>query len=168
MIEILPNWHPIFVHFTVALFTVSTIFYFLAASTKKFKFNHEFLIVARWCLWLAVIVTIATIIAGFIAYYSVAHDTPSHMAMTVHRNWAIATSITILILACWSWLRYRADKKPSVLFILSMLMGFGLLLVTAWHGSELVYRHGIGVMSLPQSTGVGHQHNHDQDTGHTH
>ena len=29
MIEILPNWHPIFVHFTVALLTVAVALYLL-------------------------------------------------------------------------------------------------------------------------------------------
>lgn len=27
MIEIIPNWHPIFVHFTIALLTISTLLY---------------------------------------------------------------------------------------------------------------------------------------------
>ena len=27
----------------------------------------------------------------------------------------------------------------------------GLLMTTAWYGGELVYRHGIGVMSLPNA-----------------
>jgi len=162
MIEILPNWHPFFVHFTVALFVVSIVFYFLAhfPIPKHLTLNQEFLIVGRWCLWIAALLTIGTVIAGFYAYYTVAHDTPSHQAMTDHRNWAIATFITMLMLAVWSWLRYRANKEVQLKFLFGMLLGVGLLMATAWRGGELVYRYGVGVKSLPQSNGAGHNQAH--------
>lgn len=35
-----------------------------------------------------------------------------------------------------------------------------LVTITTWFGAEVVYRYGIGVQSLPKSTGVGHQHSH--------
>jgi hypothetical protein len=34
--------------------------------------------------------------------------------------------------------------------------------VTGWLGGELVYRHGIGVLSMP-SSGTGHAHHGDAD-----
>ena len=37
MIEIIPNWHPLFVHFTVALFSTSVGFYTLAYLFTKLK-----------------------------------------------------------------------------------------------------------------------------------
>lgn len=160
MIEILPNWHPIFVHFTVSLFTVSTIFSFLAAITRRLKINQELLVVAKWTLYLTAIISVGTLIAGFYAYYTVAHDAPSHTAMTNHRNWALVTFITVLILAIWSWLRSRAQKSPGAVFLVGMLIGLGLLAATAWRGGELVYRHGLGVMSLPKTHEVGHHHDH--------
>ncbi len=166
MIEILPNWHPMFVHFTVSLFTVSTLFYFLAAFTSRLKMNHEFLVVARWCLWLSAIITVGTIIAGFRAYYTVAHDGPSHAAMSDHRNWALGTFVVIMALAIGSFLRRRSHKSASVLFLISMLIGLGLLMATAWRGGELVYRHGLGVMSLPKTNETGHQHDHSEQHQH--
>ena len=166
MIEILPNWHPMFVHFTVSLFTVATLFYFLTAFTGKLKINHEFLVIAKWCLWLTAIITVGTIIAGFQAYYTVAHDGPSHAAMTDHRNWALATFVAILALAIWSWLRHRSQQAPNALFLIGVLVGLGLLMATAWRGGELVYRHGLGVKSLPQANEVGHQHDHGVQNQH--
>jgi len=160
MIEILPNWHPIFVHFTVSLFTVSTFFYFLTAFTTRLKINHEFLVVARWCLWLSALITVGTITAGLLAYYTVVHDEPSHVAMFDHRNWALATFVVILGLTIWSWLRHRSQQAPNVLFLFGTLVGLGLLMVTAWRGGELVYRHGLGVLSLPQASEKNHQHDH--------
>jgi len=160
MIEIIPNWHPIFVHFTVALIVTSAILYLVGNFTATLKWGQELLITARWCLWLGAFAAIATIIAGLIAYYTVAHDTASHLAMTEHRNWAIATVIVILCVALWSWRLIYKHKSTPILFIIAMIAVAGLVMVTAWHGAEVVYRYGIGVQSLPQVSGTGHAHDH--------
>lgn len=123
-------------------------------------FFSEFEIVARWCLWASALTTIATVTAGFYAYYSVKHDAISHAAMTVHRNWALPTGIAIFLIACWSVLRYIKQKQLTLVFVISLLIVQCSLLITALHGGELVYRHGIGVMSLPQAEEVGHEHHH--------
>lgn len=163
MIEILPNWHPIFVHMTVTLVSISVIFYFLSYFTQfKNKFSSgivlEFEVVARWCLWLAGIITIFTVIAGFHAYYTVKHDAISHVIMTTHRNWALSTATIILITAIWSVWRYFHKKVLSLSFIIILPFMQILLLITAWYGAELVFRYGIGVLSLPKAEETGHIH----------
>lgn len=166
MITIIPNWHPIFVHFTVALFSTSVGLFlvsYILHVIKKIQntFIIECEIVARWCLWLSALVTIITVSFGFYAYYTVKHDAISHAAMTIHRNWAIATALLIYILAAWSVFSHIRRKKLTILFFVILLITEGLLLSTAWHGGELVYRHGIGVMSLPSAEEVGHNHHHE-------
>lgn len=163
--QIIPNWHPLFVHFTVALFSTAVGFYILSYVTDRVSFFQkalvqEFETVARWCLWIVALITIATVIAGLHAYYTVNHDTPSHLAMTDHRNWAIPTAICIILVALWSIRRYRQGIAVTTTFLIALLIVQGLLLSTAWRGAELVFRYGLGVMSLPQSEGVGHQHQH--------
>jgi hypothetical protein len=49
---------------------------------------------ANWSLWSGCLFAIATAIAGWLAYNSVAHDSASHAAMTLHRNWALPTAST--------------------------------------------------------------------------
>lgn len=154
MVVIIPNWHPIFVHFTVALFTTSVLFYWLS---YLFSFSEqipkkifiEFNAVAHWCLWLTAIITIGTIIAGFYAFNTVRHDSASHLAMTLHRNWALSTAIAILLVTIWSFWLYLKEKAITLLFLIAVLIVQCLLIITAWHGGELVYRYGLGVMSLP-------------------
>ena len=163
MITIIPNWHPIFVHFTVALFSTSVGLFLLSYILNFIKkvpnsFITECNIVARWCLWLSALVTIITVSFGFYAYYTVKHDEISHIAITIHRNWAIATAISIYILAGWSIFSYIKRKKITSLFLIFLIIGEGLLLSTAWRGGEVVYRYGIGVMSLPNAKEVAHHH----------
>ncbi len=163
MIEIIPNWHPLFVHFTVALVTLSGVFFVGAKLFVNREFSEELLTVARWLLWCGGIFTLATVTAGFLAYYSVAHDSPSHIAMTTHRNWALVTALGIFICFGWSIIHFRRRIKPPFTFIVSIIVVIILLATTAWHGGELVYRYGIGVMSLPTSTESGHAHEHGND-----
>lgn len=164
MIEIIPNFHPIFVHFTVALFSTSVGFSVLAYVISRIRqmptLALEFEIVGRWCLWSASLITLVTISAGFYAYFTVKHDAISHAAMTVHRNWALLTTTIIILIACWSVWRYVQHKKLTWSFVIVLLIAQSLLLTTAWHGGELVYRYGVGVISLPQAEEIGHQHSH--------
>ena len=155
-IEIIPNFHPIFVHFTVALLSLSVAFHLLDFVTKGAK--AEWRILAQWNLWLGAGFAIVTVLAGIYAYNTVSHDGPSHAAMTVHKNWALPTLLVFLLLAGWSVLSARAGKSASVSFLVVLVIAGGLLLSTAWHGAELVYRHGLGVMSLPDASGEGHGH----------
>ncbi|MCW8399489.1 DUF2231 domain-containing protein [Legionella sp. PATHC038] len=166
MFEILPNWHPILVHFTVALFTSAFGFYLLTYISKYThlvpnKMTIEFEIVARWCLWCAALVTILTVLAGLYAYNTVKHDEPAHLAMMSHRNWALSTAVVMWLVAIWSLWRYYKQKAMTLSFLIAMFLVQGLLLSTAWRGGELVYRHGLGVLSLPSTDGET-QHHHEK------
>ena len=165
MFEIIPNWHPIFVHFTVALLSLSVglfvVTYFMSGALKE-----QWQIVAKWCLWFGAGFTLITGATGLYAYNTVAHDTPSHLAMTEHRNWAIATITLFVAMAIWSVVWIRQRKALNVIFIVAMVISGGVLASTAWHGGEVVYRYGLGVMSLPKAEGDGHNHSHGG--GHDH
>lgn len=182
----LVNWHPIFVHYTVALLSVATVFHVLDVFMKPSIWRDEFTILARWTLWLGAGVTLITVAMGFWAFNTVQHDDPSHAAMKVHRNWALVTLSVFLLLAAWSVWRHKAGRGIRPLFVALVLIGAGLLGYTAWRGGELVYRYGLGVMSMPKlgqhvhgaaghdmapgmimSPGSGAAATHEED-GHTH
>ena len=79
MISILPNWHPIFVHFTVALLIVAVAIHLLSHVISNKELSNQMSIVARWNLWLGIGFTLLTVVAGWYAYYTVGHDAPSHL-----------------------------------------------------------------------------------------
>ncbi len=165
MFEIIPNWHPIFVHFTVALLSLS-VGLFVVTHFMSGPLKEQWQIVAKWCLWFGAGFTLITGATGLYAYNTVAHDTPSHLAMTEHRNWAIATISLFVAMAIWSVVWIRQRKPLNVIFIVAMVISGGVLASTAWHGGEVVYRYGLGVMSLPKAEGDGHNHSHGG--GHDH
>jgi uncharacterized membrane protein len=169
MIEILPNWHPMFVHFTVALLFIAVLLSVLTKFMSAGTLREQCQLVAQWNLWLGAGFTILTVVAGVAAYNSVAHDTPSHEAMTLHRNWALVTAALFIILAVWSWRRAKAGQGMNTMLLIALLVGAGLLASTAWLGGEAVYRYGLGVMSLPKTdshehTAEGHGGAHGGDS----
>jgi uncharacterized membrane protein len=163
MPEIIPNHHPVFVHFTVALLFLA-VGLFMVTPFLKGSLKEQWCIVARWLLWFGAGFTIITGLTGLYTYNTVAHDTPSHLAMTNHRNWAIATITAFLVLASWSITRLRTAKHLGMVFVVFLILSGGLLGATAWRGGELVYRYGLGVMSLPKAD----NHRHGEDEAHDH
>lgn len=179
MIEIIPNYHPFFVHFPIAYATAALFFFAAGILFGEKSWAAQCLVFARWMLWAATIFAGIAAVFGWFAYNSVDHDEAGHQAMTLHRNWALATQGVLTLLAA-IWI-------PDPL-----LVAWLLVISTAWHGSEVVYRHGLGVMSLPEAEGPGHPdelrpaqneaashgdgHDHDatmteaphKKTGHTH
>jgi len=156
MIEIIPNWHPILVHFTIGLLAISTALYAAGYALKK----ENLLIAARWNLWLGALITIGTVVAGLYAYNTVAHDGMSHQAMTDHRNWALPTAAVYLLLAGWALAKQRGAKAVSLVFLIAMLLASPLLALTGYKGAEVVYRHGTGVMRMPEIHGDGGHGSH--------
>jgi uncharacterized membrane protein len=154
---IIPNWHPIFVHFTVALIFISALLFVVTLFIKG-PLREQWTIVARWSLWFGMGFTLITGLTGLYAYNTVTHDTPSHLAMTVHRNWAVATIAVFMFLGGVSVMLVRAGKSLGGFFAAAMAAAAVLLASTAWHGGEIVYRYGLGVMSLPKVEGHDHAH----------
>lgn len=166
MVEIIPNWHPLLVHFTIALFTVSALLYLAGLILKK----SNLLVVARWNLWIGALATILTVIAGFDAYNSIPHDGPLHAAMTDHKNWALVTASIFGVLALWALFKHRGAKTVNVTFVILIVVASGLLAVTGYKGGEVVYRYGGGVMRMPEISGDGghgsHSHGEEAAAGH--
>jgi uncharacterized membrane protein len=169
MVEIIPNWHPIFVHFTVALLSLAVLLSVIVSLLPDGQLRQQWQWVAQWNLWLGTGITLLTVAAGVVAYNTVTHDTPSHEAMTEHRNWALATAALFVVLAIWSWRRTRAEQAPGGVLLAGLVLAGALLAATAWHGGELVYRYGLGVQSLPKASahshaaGAEHDHDHHAD-----
>lgn len=168
MVEIIPNWHPLLVHFTVALFSIATLLMVLSKVLGSEELRGQMVLVAKWNLWLGALITLFTLGSGLYAYYTVDHDSPSHLIMIEHRNLALLTALLFISLAVWVYTAHKKAKGLSTGMLAMALIASTLLAATAWHGGELVYRHGIGVLSLPEAHGKGHDHQHGSAAAHGH
>jgi len=162
MIEIIPNWHPVFVHFPIT-FTTASVFFFVTARLFKDKpWATQSLTTGRWMLWAAAIFACIAAVFGWLAYNSVEHDEAGHLAMTTHAYWALSALFILIFLAVLDVRSWRTDTKLSYGFLILLVVTWSVVVSTAWHGGELVYRHGLGVMSLPEPEGQGHSHEHGE------
>ena len=148
MMEIIPNWHPIFVHFTVALLTISVMLFAVGKVVTNWRLEDQWAAAAYWNLWIGTVLSIATVAAGWYAFSTVDHDDAVLPAMIEHRTWALAAFGVFGVVAVWSVLQYRAEKKPSALFLVCAFVGLILVIGAARHGGDLVYGHGLGVKAL--------------------
>lgn len=83
MPEIIPNLHPLMVHFPIALITVSAIFHVVAVATREKPLSRNFGILAHALLWLSALSVLPAVFFGWQAYNSVTHDDASHAAMLI-------------------------------------------------------------------------------------
>lgn len=159
MIEIVPNWHPIWIHFAIALLITAAGVYLLFGwrSERSGEGPPAALIVSRWLLWLGTLAALAALLTGFWASNSVQHDDLGHANMLVHRNWAIASVVLFGIVALVEFWR-RNRTRASVISALLLLAGSAAIAKTGLEGGENVFEHGLGVQRLPQVTEAGHEH----------
>ena len=164
MLEIIPNWHPVLVHFTIGLFATATGLFCLGTVFIQKSWGETVLKAAHINLWIGAAITVLTLLAGWNAYNAVTHDTASHLAMTDHRNWAFVTAGLYFIATFWSLSTYKKTAKVKILFLILLVTAFGLLATTGYKGGEVVYRYGIGVMSMPVPSEDGSHASHEHET----
>jgi uncharacterized membrane protein len=144
-------WHPIFVHFSIALLTVGTVFYLLGAIARKSRYRGQWMLVGQWNLWLGIGFTVFTVGFGLLAYATVPHDESMHEAMTLHRNLALTTAAIYAVLAIWLYIKRSTAGRTPIVLVLTLIVGLCALASTAFVGGELVFGRGVGVASLPKS-----------------
>lgn len=158
-LQIIPNFHPLVVHFPIALTLAAFLLSLIAYVRKSHTTAAQLAAAGHLTLWLAALGATIAVLFGWLAFNSVNHDDAGHAAMLLHRSWAIPTAIGLVLLAAWDAWKYRINQVISIPAILLLAVLSSAVAVTAWLGGEVVYRHGIGVLTLPTNEG-GHHNEH--------
>lgn len=161
--QIIPNFHPIVVHFPIALTVIAFLLSIAAYARRSHPVSTQLAAAGHFTLWLAAIGAAAAVLFGWVAFNSVNHDDAGHAAMLLHRSWAIPTALGLILLASWDAWKYRVNVLMSVPMLFLLFLLSQAIAVTGWLGGEVVYRHGIGVLSIPATEGAGHGHHKSAD-----
>jgi len=149
MLNTLGQLHPLAVQFPLALLPTGSVFLLFSRLASSGRTRARLRSAASWTLGFGVLSLGPALLTGWAAYQTVAHDAQSHAAMTLHRNWGLATAIAFLVMAFLAWRARKAGWSRVWPFICTLVAGLALLIGTGYRGGELVFRFGLGVRSLP-------------------
>lgn len=146
-----PNFHPMVVHFPLALLSIALLFdlltFFLPERAKGWGRSTTLTIYVAGALS-----AIGVYFTGQAAADSVFMPAEAQSVLNSHADWALLTVwfyfiYTVLrLLAVWLLNRTHRMKVHVVFFILSMV-GVFMLYETGGYGAQMVFQHGVGVQA---------------------
>jgi uncharacterized membrane protein len=139
------EWHPIAVHFPLALVITGAVT-LTASRVKSFERHGAALAtVGTWNLCLGAIGVLFALGTGLAAMVSIHLEPAARAAVGLHVKWAVFTSVGILLLAVWRGAGNPPEAKPSALLLIVLWGVTAALIVTGYRGGQNVYRYGVAV-----------------------
>jgi uncharacterized membrane protein len=131
--------HPMLVVFPVGLLSTAVILDLIFTGNG----NRSLTTASYWMITAGLIGGLLAAVVGFLEWFAVPNNSRAKTVGLWHGLGNLV--VTLLFFGSW-WMRTGVeDYVPNSLAMILSLAGFGLALVTAWLGGELVYRLGIGV-----------------------
>ena len=136
------NWHPLFVHFPIALWIGALIFEALAVLRSSDDWHKT----AARLLYLGTLFGVAAAGTGLLAEESVPQSGPVHDAFEFHETMMYIT-MSVAVGRCGVAFFKRANFTAGMrkLFLLGLLVLAGLMAVGTDRGAQMVYQFGVAV-----------------------
>lgn len=145
---LIPGWHPMVVHFPLALVITGASLLMASRLVRRADRAATLATVGTWNLCLGAAAVLLALGTGLAAAIGLEVGAAAHQAISVHFKWAIFTSLALLLLAVWRGAGSAQDSRPSWLFLLLLLAAAAALVVTGYRGGQNVYRFGVGVRAV--------------------
>jgi uncharacterized membrane protein len=143
--SILPGWHPLVVHFPLALIVTAAALLFAARLLRNPALAATVGVVGTWNLCLGAAAALFALATGLAAVAGLHVDAAAHLAISVHLRWAVLSSLALVLLAVWRGAGSAPQARPSWIFQAVLLAATAALIVTGYRGGLNVYRYGVGV-----------------------
>lgn len=140
-----PEWHPIAVHFPLALVVTAAFALSAARLTPLRRHGAALAIVGTWDLCIGAIAALFALATGLAAVIHQELGLAARHAVALHVKWAIFASVGLLLLAAWRGAGTAQDSRPSRAFLVVLWAVTAALIVTGYRGGQNVYRYAIGV-----------------------
>lgn len=175
------NFHPLIIHFPIALTLVAVALDIAALLLKKEDWHTA----AKWNYLAATITALGALGTGLYAEDGIPTSGASHDLAETHKLLGIGFTILTTFLVLWRFLAKTSfPRRLGLVYICGIVTAAGLVAATGHWGGRLVYEHGIGTTyrfereldqggddTLPQpkaalpAGGHDHQHHDAPDAG---
>lgn len=145
--RIIPGWHPMIVHFPLALIVTAAVCLSLARLRLALRYAAVLATVGTWNLCLGAVAVFFALGSGLAAVIGLHVGMAAHQAISAHMKSAILTAVLVTAVAVWRGTGTAPDARPSWAFLVILWAGTAALVVTGYRGGQNVYRYGVGVDS---------------------
>ena len=142
---LLSEWHPMAVHFPLALTVTGALALSAARAAPPEPHGATLAVVGTWNLCLGAAGALLALATGLAAVASLELAPPARAAVGLHVKWAIFTTAALALLAVWRGAGVDPQSRPSRAFLVILWAVTAALIVTAYRGGQNVYRYGVGV-----------------------
>src|SRR3984957_10325079 len=142
-----PEWHPMVVHFPLALVVTGAIFLLAARLLPQPRHSATLATVGTWNLCLGAIAALVALGTGLAAMIGLNLDLAARQAISLHVKWAIFTTLVLVLLAVWRGAGTAQESRPSWVFMIVLGAATAALIVTGYRGGQNVYEYGVGVVA---------------------
>ncbi len=138
----MPNFHPLFVHFPIALLFLALILEVIAVLRNRPELSR-----AAWWNQIAGTVGLGlTVASGLLAEDTVRIPAEARDLFERHEQLAFLAAALFAVTLFWRIAsRGRVPRHPPFLYLLLLLAGVGVVLTGAFWGGEMVFSYGVGV-----------------------
>jgi uncharacterized membrane protein len=141
----MPGWHPLVVHFPIALTLTAGLCLILARLVRRESLAETLATVGTWNLCVGAAAALFALATGLAGVLDLKVDAAARAAISTHVKWAMFTSMALLLTSVWRGAGSAPRSRPSWLFVIVLSAICAALAVTGYFGGENVYRYGVGV-----------------------
>jgi uncharacterized membrane protein len=144
----LPSWHPLVVHFPIALVLSATALLLAARWLRNESLAGTVATVGTWNLCLGAGAALVALATGLAAVLDLDVSDAARHAISIHVKWAMFTTLLLVLLAVWRGAGTASRSRPSWIFLIVLIAAGAALSFTAYRGGMNVYEYGVGVKKI--------------------
>jgi uncharacterized membrane protein len=144
----LPTWHPLLVHFPIALVLSATALLLAARLLRSESLAGTAATVGTWNLCLGAVAALFALGSGLGAVLNLDVSAAARAAISVHVKWAMLTTLLLVLLAVWRGAGSASRSRPSWIFLVVLLAASAALSFTGYRGGKNVFEYGVGVRKI--------------------
>ena len=144
----LPGWHPLVVHFPLALILAAAALLLAARVLRNASLAATAATVGTWNLCLGAVAAVFALGTGLAAVIDLDAGAAAHQSISLHMRWALFSTLALVLLAIWRSAGTAQESRPSWIFIVVLLAASAALVFTGYRGGKNVFEYGVGVKKI--------------------